>query len=366
LLSAASGVALVGFRETTFTAKIAGASDLDAGTLCSFIRFSDSSEVWVIDAEGGYPSRWPRPLSEVADFNPAAAFLFQITIDNPRKFIYRPGVALASAGDSTLSVLCWDQVTRNLPVEWVGDEQPSSDFSPMQQVLCYQKAEGEWVVIGIDPSRKNPIARDDSYSTDRNTTLVILPPGIFQNDTMNSGELGTYTNPTHGTLSLDLTGGFTYIPDNGYEGIDSFIYHLAKSGVDLSEATVTITINPGPPVAKYIRGNVNGQSFIWEWDEFGNLIQGNDVIITLSNSSATPPFPESLMTITEISGADFNYEYDSFSMTLDVFGACAFPIYGHGFRPLTLIPLNDNPLTWNANYACTNYIVIRYFGVLLP
>jgi len=368
VLSSGSGMALVAFRDTTFTARIAGAASLDSGSLCSFVRFSDSSEVWVIDADGGYPSRWPRPLSEVADFNPAAAFLFQITIDNPRKFIYRPGVALASAGDSSLSVLCWDQVTRILPVEWAGDEQPSSDFSSMEQVLCYQKSEGEWVVIGVDPSTKNPIAVDDEYSTDKNTTLVIIPPGIFENDTMNASELGSYTLPIHGTLSLDLTGGFTYIPDNGYEGVDSFIYHLAKSGIDLSEATVTIYINTEPPgpVAHYIRGRIIANSieypFVWEWDADGNIIQGNTVEITLSNSSAVPPFPQAEVILDESSGADFTYTWDGYSSSGAGPFPCTFPIYTSGTRPFVF----DNPFIWNADYRCPNSVLIIYTGVFIP
>ncbi|MGH8400346.1 MAG: Ig-like domain-containing protein, partial [Gammaproteobacteria bacterium] len=71
-----------------------------------------------------------------------------------------------------------------------------------------------------------------------------------------SGTLSAYSNqsspltfqllsePQHGTLKLtDLQLGlFTYTPDNGYTGPDSFTYNATQGGLTSNTATVNITV----------------------------------------------------------------------------------------------------------------------------
>ena len=52
-------------------------------------------------------------------------------------------------------------------------------------------------------------------------------PGILANDTDPNGDALTavlVTNPSHGTLTLNANGSFTYTPTAGYTGPDSFVY----------------------------------------------------------------------------------------------------------------------------------------------
>lgn len=60
----------------------------------------------------------------------------------------------------------------------------------------------------------------------------------------------TTTLPAHGTLVLNSsTGAFTYIPNPGYIGVDSFDYQVTDSGTPActsNPATVTIQVNPVP------------------------------------------------------------------------------------------------------------------------
>ena len=55
------------------------------------------------------------------------------------------------------------------------------------------------------------------------------------------------TLPTDGAVVLNLDGEFTYTPDAGFVGIDTFTYVANDGTVDSNEATVTITVNPVDP-----------------------------------------------------------------------------------------------------------------------
>jgi hypothetical protein len=55
-------------------------------------------------------------------------------------------------------------------------------------------------------------------------------------------------NVTHGSLSLNADGGFTYTPSPGYSGPDSFTYRANDGTADSNTATVSLTVTPGLPV----------------------------------------------------------------------------------------------------------------------
>ena len=58
--------------------------------------------------------------------------------------------------------------------------------------------------------------------------------------------------PSHGNVTLNPNGSFTYTPDAGYDGPDSFTYRASDGSLDSNEATVTITVTATPneaPVA---------------------------------------------------------------------------------------------------------------------
>ncbi|MCC7277236.1 MAG: cadherin-like domain-containing protein [Chromatiaceae bacterium] len=91
-----------------------------------------------------------------------------------------------------------------------------------------------------------PVAQNDQYNTQQNTSLTVAAPGILGNDNDPNGNPITAvlgTNVAHGALSLNPNGGFTYTPDNGYNGSESFTYQARDSlGATSNLATVTIGI----------------------------------------------------------------------------------------------------------------------------
>jgi hypothetical protein len=94
-----------------------------------------------------------------------------------------------------------------------------------------------------------PVANPDSYSTSENTVLSAKAPGVLDNDTdPNNLPLTAvlYSSPSHGTLTLNSDGSFTYTPATGFLGTDSFAYEASDGQLDSNVATVTITVGQAP------------------------------------------------------------------------------------------------------------------------
>lgn len=77
---------------------------------------------------------------------------------------------------------------------------------------------------------------DDSYSTVEDTDLTrTAGTGLLSNDDPDSGTYTVidYSNPEHGTVTVNPDGSFTYTPDENYHGADSFDYAVtdANSGL---------------------------------------------------------------------------------------------------------------------------------------
>ena len=108
-----------------------------------------------------------------------------------------------------------------------------------------------------------PVAHDDTISTDEDTAVS---GNVLTNDTDPEGNpltASVVSGPLHGTLSLAISGAFTYTPDANYNGSDSFVY-AASDGSLSSNATANITVNPvnDPPVAVDDTGDVNQHSSV--------------------------------------------------------------------------------------------------------
>src|SRR5207249_4345054 len=91
-----------------------------------------------------------------------------------------------------------------------------------------------------------PVSADDIYATDEDVALTIAAPGVLANDSDLDGDALTamvVTGPTHGSLTLNSDGSFTYTPAANYNGPDSFTYR-ASDGSASATATASITVRP--------------------------------------------------------------------------------------------------------------------------
>jgi hypothetical protein len=95
-----------------------------------------------------------------------------------------------------------------------------------------------------------PVANNDSYSVVEGTPLVVAAPGVLANDTGGNGPLTAtkVTGPANGTLALNSDGSFTYTPNSGFTGTDTFTYTATDGQSVSSPATVSITVTPSSGV----------------------------------------------------------------------------------------------------------------------
>ena len=111
------------------------------------------------------------------------------------------------------------------------------------------------VTIEILPVNDPPVAINDAYVTDENSALTVdVSGGVLLNDTDPEDDTLTSVlvdSPAKGSVSLSADGSFTYTPNSGETGTDTFTYRASDATDESNLATVTIQINPAndPPIA---------------------------------------------------------------------------------------------------------------------
>lgn len=131
------------------------------------------------------------------------------------------------------------------------------------------------VAVTVNPVNDPPVANPDSASTDEDVPVVIT---VTANDSdvdgnLNPASASVVSGPSHGSITGNGDGTFTYTPSPDYHGNDSFIYQVCDSDGACSQATVTIAVASlnDPPVA-------NDDSFETQEDVPATInVAGNDV-----------------------------------------------------------------------------------------
>ena len=125
------------------------------------------------------------------------------------------------------------------------------------------------VTITVNPRNDDPDAGDDFYGVDQNGELQIdAVSGVLANDDDIDGDALISLlagSPSHGTIALASDGSFTYTPNAGFIGSDSFKYRAHDGLAVSSEATVTIDViaaNNGSPNAQDDLYGVDQQSVL--------------------------------------------------------------------------------------------------------
>ena len=137
------------------------------------------------------------------------------------------------------------------------------------------------------PTEKDIRAKDDCYSTEKNTALNIICNGVMSNDVIPKSYSNVYvtlkSKPANGKVQLNSNGTFTYTPDNNFYGEDNFEYTLSvvftykennktKTTTLTSNAKVRITVTKTQKT-KYVRiQNVTTGIYI---DGMGRAKDGN-------------------------------------------------------------------------------------------
>ncbi len=95
-------------------------------------------------------------------------------------------------------------------------------------------------------ANRPPVAVNDAFTGTAGASLIVGAPGVLANDSDPDGNPITAIQssaPNFGGLTLNSNGSFSYTPNTGFTGIDSFNYYVSDGALTSSIATVTITIN---------------------------------------------------------------------------------------------------------------------------
>jgi uncharacterized repeat protein (TIGR01451 family) len=90
-----------------------------------------------------------------------------------------------------------------------------------------------------------PLAVDDSYTTYKDASLRIAPPGVLRNDEDPNGDpLDALLDvpPQGGALVLNVDGSLAYTPTVGFAGVETFTYHTSDGTADSNTATVRLFV----------------------------------------------------------------------------------------------------------------------------
>jgi VCBS repeat-containing protein len=112
----------------------------------------------------------------------------------------------------------------------------------------------EAVTITVTNTNHPPMSGWNTYGTAEDSPLTVGAPGVLWNATDPDGDPLTavlVSGPSHGSLTLNADGSFTYNPNTNYFGMDSFTHKSNDGNLDSNVVTVEITVsgNPDAPVA---------------------------------------------------------------------------------------------------------------------
>jgi len=129
----------------------------------------------------------------------------------------------------------------------------------------FSRSASATVSITVSPLQL-PSAADYTATVDYDTPLAVAAPqGLLSKDTGTTLTVTSFTPvatpvtvagggsatgaTAHGSVTVKSDGSYTYTPDPGYHGPDSFNYAASDKFADLATGTVTLNVLPPPPTA---------------------------------------------------------------------------------------------------------------------
>ncbi|MBV1878094.1 MAG: tandem-95 repeat protein, partial [Pseudomonadales bacterium] len=157
------------------------------------------------------------------------------------------GVAVSAAGQQiSVAVLNSALLTFNPDPDDNGASYASFSYSVSDGSLDSNVAV---LTIDVSPVNDAPVAVDDVFTTSINTALTTtagLNDLLLNDSDVDLDTLTVVTAPitdvSNGSLSILANGVFTYTPDNGFVGTDSFVYQIQDGNGGTANATVNITV----------------------------------------------------------------------------------------------------------------------------
>jgi VCBS repeat-containing protein len=102
--------------------------------------------------------------------------------------------------------------------------------------------------VGVNVYDPTPVVLDKKYTVGKDKTITVSATlGLLSNTPYAEfGKARLYEKPRNGTVTVNLDGSFTYTPNQGFVGEDSFVFAL-DGGEFGDGATATISVTPDGP-----------------------------------------------------------------------------------------------------------------------
>ena len=170
-------------------------------------------------------------------------------------------------GDALSAVLVSGPVNGTLNLNTNGSfiYTPNADFNGTDTFI-YRASDGATnsnvatVTLLVRPANDPPVTHNDGgegYSVLEDHALFVSSPGVLANDTDIDGDVLTatlLTGPSHGVVTLNSDGSFSYAPATNYFGNDSFTYVANDGHTNSSLATVTLIVLPVNDAPSFVAG----------------------------------------------------------------------------------------------------------------
>ena len=364
-------------------------SDPDVGDALAIMSFDDSATQGMVTDNGDGTFDYTPP----ADFNGADSFTYTVSdnfgavatatvnitvnpvndapVGEPDTYSVDEGGTLTI--DAASGVLINDSDTENDPLNAIlvsgvshgaltlnadgsfvythdGSETTMDSFSYMPNDGA---VDGNVVIVDIEinPVNDPPVGAAESYTVNEGGTLTVAKAGgVLSNDSdaENDSLMAVLVSGvSHGTLTLNADGSFTYVHDGSETTSDSFSYKPNDRTADGNVVTVGITINPvnDAPVAEPDAYSV---------DEGGTLTVAKASGV-LNNDSDAENDPLSAILVSGVSNGtlslnadgSFTYVHDGSETTSDSFSYKPFDGTDYGnvvTVSITINPVNDAPV----------------------
>jgi Ca2+-binding RTX toxin-like protein len=164
---------------------------------------------------------------------------------------------------------------------------PAAGYSGTD-VFTYRAKDGRdsavaTVTLVVNAVNEAPVGQADSYVMEAGAPPMTVDAsrGVLANDSDPDGDTLTAIltqGPQNGAFQFNSDGSFTYTPDVGFTGTDTFTYDLFD-GTVRSPVTVTLTVNPRPGRVITLDDNANRVTYARETEAvIVHALAGNDSI----------------------------------------------------------------------------------------
>jgi hypothetical protein len=192
-----------------------------------------------------------------------------------------------------------------------------------------------------------PTVDDGSGTTAYATPLTEAAPGVLAGALGSGLTVPSYGQPLHGTVAVSSDGSFTYTPDAGFDGSDSFTFVAEDAAGQTADGSFTVGVDaPAAPEASAYGFTVAADSSLVQGDAQGLLLDDSGTSISVTGNSDPADGTLSLdpaggFTYTPTSGFS---GYDSFTYTItDVVGQTASNTVYLDVTPVAVTQTYDTP-----------------------